>query len=49
MIKRVGMMYLAAEFFHEDPDVVAVPIVSHGTLIPVKEESYTSPLRRLLF
>ena len=34
------MMYPAAEFFHESPDVVAVPIVPQGTLIPVEEESY---------
>jgi glucose/arabinose dehydrogenase len=34
------MMYPAAEFFHESPDVVAIPIVPQGSLIPVEEESY---------
>ena len=33
------LMYPAAEFFHESPDVVAVPIVPQGELIPVEEES----------
>ena len=28
------MMYPAAEFFHESPDVVAIPIVPQGGLIP---------------
>lgn len=39
------MMYPAAEFFHESPDVVAVPIVPEGTLIPVDEESYNHTAR----
>ena len=39
------MMYPAAEFFHESPDVVAVPIVPKGTLIPVEEESYNHTAR----
>lgn len=39
------MMYPAAEFFHESPDVVAVPIVPQGTLIPVEEESYNHTAR----
>lgn len=39
------MMYPAAEFFHESPDVVAVPIVPQGTLIPVDEESYNHTAR----
>ena len=33
------LMYPAAEFFHESPDLVAVPIVPQGGLIPVEEES----------
>lgn len=33
------MMHPAAEFFHENPDLVAVPIVPQDTLIPVKEDS----------
>lgn len=33
------MMHPAAEFFCESPDLVAVPIVPQGTLIPVEEES----------
>lgn len=39
------MMYPAAEFFHESPDVVAVPIVPQGTLIPVEDESYNHTAR----
>ncbi|PRY24430.1 glucose/arabinose dehydrogenase [Aliiruegeria haliotis] len=39
------MMYPAAEFFHESPDVVAVPIVPQGDLIPVDEESYNHTAR----
>lgn len=39
------MMYPAAEFFHESPDVVAVPIVPQGTLVPVDEESYNHTAR----
>ena len=39
------MMYPAAEFFHESPDVVAVPIVPQGGLIPVEEESYNHTAR----
>lgn len=39
------MMYPAAEFFHESPDVVAVPIVPQGTLIPVEQESYNHTAR----
>ncbi|MBL4644960.1 MAG: PQQ-dependent sugar dehydrogenase, partial [Rhizobiales bacterium] len=35
----------AAEFFHESPDVVAVPIVPQGTLVPVDEESYNHTAR----
>ena len=39
------MMYPAAEFFQESPDVVAVPIVPQGELIPVEEESYNHTAR----
>lgn len=39
------MMYPAAEFFHESPDVVAVPIVPQGTLIPTDQESYNHTAR----
>mgnify|MGYP001951487522 CR=1 FL=1 len=39
------MMYPAAEFFQESPDVVAVPIVPQGDLIPVEEESYNHTAR----
>ncbi len=39
------MLYPAAEFFHESPDVVAVPIIPQGQLIPVEEESYNHTAR----
>ena len=39
------MMYPAAEFFYESPDVVAIPIVPQGELIPVDEESYNHTAR----
>jgi glucose/arabinose dehydrogenase len=39
------LLYPAAEFFYESPDVVAVPIVPQGTLIPVEEESYNHTAR----
>ena len=39
------MMYPAAEFFYEGNDVVAVPIVKQGELIPVDEESYNHTAR----
>jgi glucose/arabinose dehydrogenase len=39
------LMYPAAEFFYESPDVVAVPIVPQGKLIPVEEESYNHTAR----
>lgn len=41
------MMYPAAEFFHESPDVVAIPIVPQGSLIPVEEESYNHTARAI--
>jgi len=39
------LMYPAAEFFHESPDVVAVPVVPQGELIPSEEESYNHTAR----
>jgi len=39
------MMYPAAEFFHETPDIPVVPIVPQGQLIPVEEESYNHTAR----
>jgi glucose/arabinose dehydrogenase len=39
------LMYPAAEFFYESPDVVAVPIVPQGQLIPADEESYNHTAR----
>jgi glucose/arabinose dehydrogenase len=39
------MVYPAAEFFYESPDVVAVPIVPQGELIPKDEESYNHTAR----
>src|SRR5215470_20381635 len=39
------LMYPAAEFFYESPDVVAVPIVPQGALIPKEEESYNHTAR----
>ena len=39
------MMYPAAAFFYESPDVVAIPIVAQGDLIPVDEESYNHTAR----
>ncbi len=39
------LMYPAAEFFYESPDVVAVPVVAEGQLIPKGEESYNHTAR----
>jgi glucose/arabinose dehydrogenase len=39
------LLYPAAEFFYESPDVVAVPIVKGGELVPVDEESYNHTAR----
>ena len=39
------LMYPAAEFFYESPDVVAIPIVPEGELIPKGEESYNHTAR----
>jgi glucose/arabinose dehydrogenase len=39
------LLFPAAEFFYEGPDVVAVPVVPQGKLIPVEEESYNHTAR----
>ena len=39
------IVYPAAEYFYEGNDVVAVPIVKQGDLIPVEEESYNHTAR----
>lgn len=39
------LLYPAAEFFYESPDVVAVQIVPEGELIPPEEESYNHSAR----
>jgi glucose/arabinose dehydrogenase len=39
------LQFPAAEFFFEGPDVVAVPIVAQGELIPPDEESYNHSAR----
>ena len=39
------LLFPAAEFFYEGPDVVAVPVVEQGKLIPVEEESYNHTAR----
>lgn len=39
------LVYPAAEFFYESPDVVAVPVVAQGALIPVDHESYNHTAR----
>lgn len=39
------MIYPAAEFFYESPDVVAIPVVAQGDLIPKEEESYNHTAR----
>ncbi len=39
------LMFPAAEFFQESPDVVAIPVVPQGELIPVEEESYNHTAR----
>jgi len=39
------LLFPAAEFFYEGPDVVAVPVVAQGELIPVEEESYNHTAR----
>ena len=39
------LVYPAAEYFYEGADVVAVPVVKQGDLIPVDEESYNHTAR----
>jgi glucose/arabinose dehydrogenase len=39
------LVYPAAEFFYESPDVVAVPVIAEGALIPPDEESYNHTAR----
>jgi glucose/arabinose dehydrogenase len=39
------LLYPAAEFFYESPDVVAVPVVPQGQLIPKDDESYNHTAR----
>ena len=39
------LQYPAAEFFYESPDVVAVPIVPGGELVPEEEVSYNHTAR----
>jgi glucose/arabinose dehydrogenase len=39
------LLFPAAEFFFEGPDVVAVPVVEQGKLIPPDEESYNHTAR----
>jgi glucose/arabinose dehydrogenase len=39
------LVYPAAEFFYESPDVVAVPVAAEGALIPPDEESYNHTAR----
>ncbi|MBI1209699.1 MAG: sorbosone dehydrogenase [Azospirillum sp.] len=39
------LLYPAAEFFYESPDVVAVPVVAQGELIPKDDESYNHTAR----
>ena len=39
------LVYPAAEYFYEGADVVAVPVVAQGQLIPVEEESYNHTAR----
>lgn len=39
------LLFPAAEFFFEGPDVVAVPVVEQGKLIPLDEESYNHTAR----
>ena len=39
------LVYPAAEFFYESPDVAAFNVFAQGTLIPVEEESYNHTAR----
>src|SRR3546814_3607993 len=39
------LVYPAAEFFYESPDVAAFEVVPQGKLVPVEEESYNHTAR----
>nr|WP_245409779.1 PQQ-dependent sugar dehydrogenase [Pararhizobium haloflavum] len=39
------LQYPAAEFFYESPDVVAVPVIAGGELVPEEEVSYNHTAR----
>lgn len=39
------LQYPAAEFFYESPDVVAVPVIADGELVPEEEVSYNHTAR----
>ena len=39
------LVYPAAEFFYESPDVVAVPVIAGGELIPPEHESFNHTAR----
>ena len=39
------LVYPAAEFFYESPDVVAVNVIPQGELVPVEEESFNHTAR----
>ena len=39
------LVYPAAEFFYESPDVVAVPVIAGGDLIPPEHESFNHTAR----
>jgi glucose/arabinose dehydrogenase len=39
------LVYPAAEFFYESPDVVAAPVIAQGELVPPEEESYNHTAR----
>ena len=39
------LMYPAAEFFYESADVVAIPVVAEGQLVPKADESYNHTAR----
>jgi glucose/arabinose dehydrogenase len=46
IVERNRVLFLpAAEFFFEGPDVVAIPVVAEGELIPPDEESYNHTAR----
>src|SRR3546814_10476512 len=39
------LVYPAAEFFYESPDVAAFEVVPQGKIVPVEEENYNHPAR----